>query len=76
MDLSVTVCEIAVYCHYPHDTIRLTEVEKSICSEVNLMCFFLFHNSEEKIKEREKKWREEELEEEYDELDGIEDADY
>ena len=44
--------------------------------EVNHMCFFLFHNSEEKIKEREKKWREEELEEEYDELDGIEDADY
>ena len=40
------------------------------------MCLFLFHNSEEKTKEREKKWREEELEEEYDELDGIEDADY
>lgn len=42
------------------------------------MCFFsLFgSNSDEKIKECERKWREEELEEEYDELDGIEDADY
>lgn len=41
------------------------------------MCFFLFgSNSDEKIKERERKWREEELEEEYDELDDIEDADY
>lgn len=42
------------------------------------MCFFsLFgSNRDEKIKERERKWREEELEEEYDELDGIEDADY
>ena len=41
------------------------------------MCFFLFgSNSDDKIKELERKWREEELEEEYDELDGIEDADY
>jgi hypothetical protein len=41
------------------------------------MCFLLFgSNSDEKIKAREKKWREEELEEEYDELDDIEDADY
>lgn len=42
------------------------------------MCFFsLFgSNCDEKNKERERKWREEELEEEYDELDGIEDADY
>lgn len=39
--------------------------------------FFLFgSHSEERNKERERKWREEELEEEYDELDGIEDADY
>ena len=28
------------------------------------------------IKERERRWREEELEEEYDEIDGIDDADY
>ena len=42
-----------------------------------IMCFFLFgSNYDDKIKERERKWREEELEEEYDELDGIEDADY
>ena len=42
------------------------------------MCFFgLFSSrSEEKINEREKSWREEELEEEYDEIDGIDDADY
>ena len=42
------------------------------------MCFFLLFgsNSDEKIKERERKLREEELEEEYDEIDGIEDADY
>lgn len=42
------------------------------------MCFFgLFSlRSEEKINEREKRWREEELEEEYDEIDGIDDADY
>lgn len=42
------------------------------------MCFFgLFSSrSEEKINERERKWREEELEEEYDEIDGIDDADY
>lgn len=42
------------------------------------MCFFgLFSSrSEEKINEREKRWREEELEEEYDEIDGIYDADY
>ena len=42
------------------------------------MCFFgLFSsNSEEKINERERRWREEELEEEYDEIDGIDDADY
>lgn len=42
------------------------------------MCFFsLFGSySDENIKERKRKWREEELEEEYDELDGIEDADY
>ena len=42
------------------------------------MCIFsLFSsNNDEKIKERERKCREEELEEEYDELDGIEDADY
>jgi hypothetical protein len=42
------------------------------------MCFFgLFSSrSEEKINEREKRWREEELEEEYDEIDGIDDADY
>ena len=41
------------------------------------MCFFgLFSSSEDKIGERERKWREEELEEEYDEIDGIEDADY
>ena len=42
------------------------------------MCFFgLFRSrSEEKINEREKRWREEELEEEYDEIDGIDDADY
>ena len=42
------------------------------------MCFFgLFSsNSEEKIKERERRWREEEIEEEYDEIDGIDDADY
>ena len=42
------------------------------------MCFFgLFSSrSEEKIDERERKWREEELEEEYDEIDGIDDADY
>ena len=42
------------------------------------MCFFgLFSSrSEEKINERERRWREEELEEEYDEIDGIEDADY
>ena len=42
------------------------------------MCFFSWFgsNSDEKIKERERKWREEDLEEEYDELDGIEDADY
>lgn len=30
----------------------------------------------DKYKERERRWREEELEEEYDEIDGIEDADY
>ena len=46
------------------------------------MCFFgLFSSrSEEKINERERRWREEELEEEleeeYDEIDGIDDADY
>ena len=42
------------------------------------MCFSsLFgSNSVEKFQERERKWSEEELEEEYDELDGIEDADY
>ena len=42
------------------------------------MCFFgLFSSrSEEKINEREKRWPEEELEEEYDEIDGIDDADY
>ena len=38
------------------------------------MCFFgLFSSrSEEKINERERRWREEE----YDEIDGIDDADY
>ena len=42
------------------------------------MCFFgLFSSrSEEKINGRERRWREEELEEEYDEIDGIDDADY
>lgn len=42
------------------------------------MCFFgLFSSrSDEKINERERRWREEELEEEYDEIDGIDDADY
>lgn len=42
------------------------------------MCFFgLFSSrSEEKINERERRWREEELEEEYDEIDGIDDAEY
>ena len=42
------------------------------------MCFFgIFSSrSEEKINERERRWREEELEEEYDEIDGIDDADY
>lgn len=42
------------------------------------MCFFgLFSSrSEEKINECERRWREEELEEEYDEIDGIDDADY
>ena len=42
------------------------------------MCFFgLFSSrSEEKINERERRWREEELEEEDDEIDGIDDADY
>ena len=42
------------------------------------MCFFgLFSSrSEEKINERERRWREEELEEEYDEIDGTDDADY
>ncbi len=42
------------------------------------MCFFgLFSSrSEEKINERERRWREEELEEEYDEIDGIDDTDY
>ena len=42
------------------------------------MCFFgLFSSrSEEKINERGRRWREEELEEEYDEIDGIDDADY
>jgi hypothetical protein len=42
------------------------------------MCFFgLFSSrSEEKINERERRWREEVLEEEYDEIDGIDDADY
>ena len=32
--------------------------------------------STDKQNEREKRWREEELEEEYDGIDGIEDADY
>ncbi len=42
------------------------------------MCFFsLFgSNRDANINERERKSREEELEEEYDELDGIEEADY
>ena len=31
---------------------------------------------QDKYKERERRWRDEELEEEYDEIDGIEDADY
>lgn len=55
----------------------ISKIPVSDLWEVNNMCFFLFgSNSDEKIKERERKWREEELEEEYDELDGIEDADY
>lgn len=40
------------------------------------MCFLFGSNRDDKIKEREKKWCDEELEEEYDELDDIEDADY
>ena len=42
------------------------------------MCFFgLFSSrSEEKINEREKRWREDELEDEYDVIDGNDDADY
>lgn len=32
--------------------------------------------SSDKVEERERRWREEELEEEYNEIDGIEDADY
>ena len=62
-------------------TVTCYNIYKQSCNliftEVNLMCLFLFSsNSEEKINERERKWREEELEEEYDEIDGIEDADY
>ena len=49
------------------------------------MCFLLSllfgsgsfsDNKSDKYKERERRWRKEELEEEYDEIDGIEDADY
>ena len=58
--------------------IKYSQVETvHLISEVHIMCFFgLFSSSEDKISERERKWREEELEEEYDEIDGIEDADY
>ena len=41
-----------------------------------LLSLLFGSESSDKQIEREKRWREEELEEEYDELDGIEDADY
>ena len=41
-----------------------------------LLSLLFGSGSDDKRKEREKRWREEELEEEYDEIDGIEDADY
>ncbi len=41
-----------------------------------LLSLLFGSGSSDKHNEREKRWREEELEEEYDELDGIEDADY
>lgn len=41
-----------------------------------LLSLLFGSGSSDKQKEREKRWREEELEEEYDELDGIENADY
>ncbi len=40
------------------------------------MCFMLFITSDDEIEEREKRWRAEELEEDYDEYEGNEDADY
>jgi len=40
------------------------------------MCFLLFITPESEIEEREKRWREEELEEDYDEYEGNEDADF
>ena len=54
-----------------------------VFAEVNDMCILLSlllgsgsSKKPDKYKERERRWREEELEEEYDEIDGIEDADY
>lgn len=51
--------------------------------EVLVMCLLLSllfgsgsSSKPDKVKERERRWHEEELEEEYDEIDGIEDADY
>ena len=41
-----------------------------------LLSLLFGSSSSDKRLEREKRWREEELEEEYDEIDGIEDADY
>ena len=57
--------------------------ERLFAAEVSDMCILLSllfgsssDNKSDKIKERERRCREEELEEEYDEIDGIEDADY
>lgn len=63
---------------------------RSVYSEVEI-CMILFDGADiitssanyegmtkrqRKIAERERRWRAEDLEEEYDEIDGIEDADY
>ena len=47
-----------------------------MCILLSLLFGSSSDNKSDKIKERERRWREEELEEEYDEIDGIEDADY
>ena len=47
-----------------------------MCILLSLLFGSSSDNKSDKIKERERRCREEELEEEYDEIDGIEDADY